>query len=118
MTTRLLFGTNWVFYSGNPVTFPVGRYEIMGTIIPLYSKRNSYRLPPYHRLDLSATLSSRDKPGKRWKGEWNLSVYNVYARKNIWAVNFIQDEDNPSGTYAEKTYLFSVIPSVSYNFNF
>ena len=75
-------------------------------------------MPDYHRLDLSLTLKGKQKPNKRWNHEWNFSIYNAYGRKNAWTINFVQDTDNPSVTYAEKTYLFSIIPAITYNFKF
>ena len=48
-----------------------------------------YRMPDYHRLDLSLTF--KGKPGKKWQDELNVSVYNVYNRHNAWAINFVQD---------------------------
>jgi hypothetical protein len=101
-----------------PQTFPVGRYEILGTVLPIYSKRNDYRFDNYHRLDLSLNYKPSRKKERRWQSEWNLSFYNVYNRKNTWAINFVQDETNPEIVNAEKTYLFSIIPAITYNFNF
>ncbi len=75
-------------------------------------------MPDYHRLDLSLTLQGKRNSERKWKGEWVFSIYNAYARKNAWAINFVRDEDNPSVTEAEKTYLFSIVPSVTYNFKF
>ncbi len=109
---------NWVFSNGVPATFPSARYEIMGNILPLYTSRNSFRYPNYHRLDIAVSYRPRALKAKKWQSEWNLSIYNVYNRKNAWAINFVQDEENPSITYAEKTYLFSIIPSITYNFKF
>jgi hypothetical protein len=109
---------NWVFSNGVPATFPSGRYEIMGNILPLYTSRNSFRYPNYHRLDFAVSYRPRALKAKKWQSEWNLSIYNVYNRKNAWAINFVQDEENPNITYAEKTYLFSIIPSITYNFKF
>lgn len=117
-TDRAVLSANWVYATGSPVTFPTGRAIIGNVIVPVYSDRNSYRLPDYHRLDLSFTLKNKVKEGRKWEGEWNFSVYNAYGRKNAWAINFEQDPDNPYQTYAEKTYLFSIIPSVTYNFKF
>ncbi len=111
-------GVNWVYYSGLPATFPVGRYEVLGKILPVYSNRNEYRFDNYHRLDVSMTLKGKNKRNRKWQGEWNFSVYNAYNRKNTWAINFVQDEADPLITYAEKTYLFSIIPSITYNFKF
>lgn len=115
---RISVGANWIYSTGIPFTLPSGRYEILGNILPVYTGRNEYRLPDYHRLDLSFTLRGKEKPGRRWRGEWNFSVYNAYARKNIWTLNFVQDADNPDLTYAEMTYLFSIIPAITYNFRF
>ncbi len=115
---RISVAANWIYSSGIPYTLPSGRYEVMGNILPLYTGRNEYRLPDYHRLDLSVTLRGKEKPGKRWRGEWNISAYNAYARKNIWTLNFVQDETNPEVTHAEMTYLFSIVPAITYNFKF
>lgn len=108
---------NWVFASGTPVTFPTGRYEIEGNYVPIYSGRNEYRYPAYHRLDLSATCQL-SKPGKRIRHELNFSLYNAYGRKNPWTILFLQEDDNPDVTYAEMVYLFTFIPSITWNFTF
>jgi len=118
ISKRIWASANWVYSTGLPVTFPTGRFEYMGNIAPVYSNRNAYRMPDYHRLDVSISLASKEKPGRKWNYEWNLSVYNAYARKNAWAINFVQDDEDPDVTYAEKTYLFSVIPALTFNFNF
>jgi len=115
---RISVAANWIYSTGIPYTVPSGRYEIMGNIIPLYTGRNKYRFPDYHRLDLSVTIKGKRRTGRRWRGEWNLTAYNAYARKNIWALNFIQDESFPDLTYAEMTYLFSIVPAITYNFIF
>jgi hypothetical protein len=118
ITSDLQLGANWIYSTGNPVTFPTGRYEILGSVLPVYSDRNAYRMPDYHRLDLSLTYSKPSKAGRKWQGEWNLSVYNVYARHNAWSINFVTDETDPTITRSELTYLFSVVPSLTYNFKF
>lgn len=118
ISKRISLGANWIYSTGVPFTLPTGRFEFGGNILPIYTGRNEYRLPDYHRLDLSVTLRGKEKPGKRWQGEWNFSFYNAYARKNVWTLNFQQDEDNPEITYAEMTYLFTIIPAITYNFSF
>ena len=75
-------------------------------------------MPNYHRMDLSLTLKSRRRAeGRPWGSEWNFSFYNVYARHNAWSVAFLysRKEDRPM---AMKVYLFTIIPSVSYNVYF
>ncbi len=75
-------------------------------------------MPDNHRLDLALTLKGKKKPGRNWEGEWNFSLYNAYGRKNPWYISFKQDDDNPKVMKAEKTYLFTFVPSITYNFKF
>lgn len=118
ISERTSFSANWIYYSGAPVTFPTGRAEIGGKVVPIYSDRNAYRMPDYHRLDLSLTIKNKQKPNKKWSSEWNFTLYNAYGRKNAWSINFRQDKVNPDLTYAEMTYLFTFVPSITYNFKF
>ncbi len=118
VTPTISLGLNWVYLTGQPVTFPVGRYGYMNNIVPVYSERNSYRFPDYHRLDLSFTWKEKEKPNKRWRSEVNFSIYNAYNRKNPWVINFQEDPNVANQTFAEMTYLFGIIPSVTYNFSF
>lgn len=111
-------GALWVYQTGGAATFPVGRFEYGGQIVPVYSERNAARLPAYHRLDFSVTKQSRKNKDRRWKSEWVLSVYNAYLRHNTYSINFVQAFDDPYRTVAEKTYLFSIVPSLTYNFEF
>ena len=115
---RWSVSANWVYATGNPATFPTGRAEIGGKIIPIYSDRNAYRYPDYHRLDLSVTFSSKPKEGKKFNWDINASVYNLYNRHNTWSVNFVQDQENHNVTTAEKVYLFGIVPSITFNFHF
>ena len=115
---RSSFSVNWLYYTGTPVTYPVGRYESGGVVVPVYSDRNAERMPDYHRLDVSYTLKGKNKKKRRCRGEWVFSVYNAYFRKNAWVINFVSDDDNPYVMKAEMTYLFPIIPSVTYNITF
>jgi len=118
ISKRFTVSANWIYATGTPVTFPTGRAEIGGKIIPIYSDRNQYRYRDYHRLDLSVSFFSKDKPGKKFKWDLNLSAYNVYNRHNTWTINFMQDVNISYETYAENVYLFGIIPSVTFNFHF
>jgi outer membrane receptor for monomeric catechols len=108
---------NWVYATGTPVTYPTGRFKVENSYVPIYSGRNENRYPDYHRLDLSATWNL-SKPGKRFKHDLNFSVYNAYGRKNPWMIYFNQEEDKPDTSYAEMVYLFSFVPSITWNFTF
>lgn len=118
ISKRFTVSANWVYATGAPVTFPTGRAEIGGKIVPIYSDRNQYRYQDYHRLDLSLTFFSKQVPGRKFNWDLNFSVYNAYNRHNTWSLNFTQDNLNPNVTYAEKVYLFGIIPSLTFNFHF
>ncbi|MEI7499495.1 MAG: TonB-dependent receptor [Bacteroidota bacterium] len=118
ISKRFTVSANWVYATGAPVTFPTGRAEIGGKIVPIYSDRNQYRYQDYHRLDISLSFFSKQKPGRKFNWDLNFSVYNAYNRHNTWSINFTQDNIDPNTTYAEKVYLFGIIPSVTFNFHF
>lgn len=118
LSQQISLGLTWVYLTGQPITFPVGRYVYGNTVVPFYSGRNDYRMPNYHRLDLSITWREKHNPDKKWHSEFNVSIYNAYNRKNAWIINFQSDPIDPSITYAEMTYLFGIIPSFTYNFKF
>ncbi|MDO6430479.1 TonB-dependent receptor [Flavitalea sp. BT771] len=107
---------DFTYYSGNAVTWPTGKYEVNGQIAFLYSQRNTYRMPAYHRLDVGATLQG--KKTKKFDSNWNFSIYNLYGRENPYSITFEQDPDNPSRTRALQYALFRWVPSVTYNFKF
>ncbi|WP_317197991.1 TonB-dependent receptor [Echinicola marina] len=107
---------SFVYRSGDAVTYPVGKYESKGEVINLYDKRNNSRLPDYHRLDLGATMKLKNT--ERFESDLNFSIYNAYARKNAFLVNFRESREDPSKTEAVKFSLFSILPSITYNFRF
>jgi hypothetical protein len=107
---------DFTFYSGNAVTWPSGKYEVNGQIAFLYTQRNTYRMPAYHRLDVGATLQG--KKTKKFDSNWNFSIYNLYGRENPYSITFEQDPDNPTKTRALQYALFRWVPSVTYNFKF
>jgi hypothetical protein len=117
ISRRWSVSASWIYSTGMPVTYPEGRYQIGDKYVPIPSKRNAYRFPDYHRLDLSATFKL-SKPQKRFQHELNLSIYNAYARKNPWTIYFTQDKDNPNHSKAMMIYLFSIVPSITWNFEF
>jgi hypothetical protein len=123
-SSRWNFSATFTFASGTPATFPTSRYEFEGYVPYTVNGRNNYRIPPYHRLDLAATLQGRKRSGKRKDDNWVFSIYNVYARKNPFSVYFqpgnTSDKTvNPRVTEAIRYSVFATaIPSVTYNFKF
>ncbi len=115
---RVVLSANWVFASGLAYTFPVGKYEMNGFIIPYYTSRNAFRLPPNRRMDVSVTVYREEKPGRKNNSSFNFSIYNLYARRNTYAYIFRQNAEDRNLTEAVKLYLFTIIPSFTYNFKF
>ncbi|WP_255307435.1 TonB-dependent receptor [Allomuricauda sp. CP2A] len=111
------FGTNAIFQTGRPVTYPNGQYQYEGVSIASYSDRNADRLPAYYRLDVSATYRPNRKPNNRWKGEWVFGIYNVFNRKNAASISFGQNLETGANE-ATRTAIFGIVPSVTYNFKF
>lgn len=110
------FSASWVYYTGNAVSYPEGKYRIDNTWVYVYKGRNNYRMPAYHRLDLGATRQL--KKTKKFSSELSLSLYNAYGRENAYTITFEEDKNNPNQTNAVQTSLFRFVPSVSYNFKF
>ena len=110
------FSATFVYYTGNPVTFPSGKYDVDGNVYFYYTSRNGYRMPPYSRLDIGATVQCKKR--KNFEANWTFSIYNVYDRWNAYTITFQQNPNNTSETQAIQTTLFGIIPSVTYNFKF
>ena len=109
------FGANMVFQTGRPVTYPNGQFIYNGLSLATYSERNASRLPSYHRLDLSATLTPRKNRNRKWQGEWVFGIYNAYNRKNAASIAFGQNQKTGVNE-ASRTAIFGIVPSVTYNF--
>lgn len=116
LSRRWTLSGTFVYNTGNAITFPSGKYSIDGRTMFYYTERNGYRMPDYHRLDLSATLEG--KQGKKYQSSWTFGVYNAYNRHNAYTIDFRDDPDDPSRTQAVQTALFGIIPSVTWNFKF
>ena len=112
LNDRWHLAATWVYNTGNAVTFPAGNYIVEGRLVPYYTERNGYRMPAYHRLDISATYFFSKN------SSLNFSVYNVYNRQNAYAITFRQVPNDPTRTEAVQYTLFPIIPSITYNFSF
>lgn len=113
-------GATWVYNTGNSVSLiqsVFGSAEIInGSVnqsLGYYSSRNSFKMPSYHRLDLSINFRKQ----RRWgESKWNFSIYNMYARQNAFYIFFSEDENGDNKLYSIS--LFSIIPSISYGYKF
>lgn len=116
LNKKWTFSGDFVYYTGNAVSWPSGKYEVNGQIAFLYTKRNGNRMPPYNRMDVGATLQG--KKTKKFDSNWNFSVYNLYGRENPYSISFQKDPGDPTKTQAVQYALFRWVPSVTYNFKF
>ena len=111
----------FIYGTGNAVTVPERFYFINGVLTQENSRINSYRLAPYHRLDLSATYTPNQKKKRKYTGSWVFSIYNVYSRLNPYFIYFDQTGSPTSGNVkidATQVSLFPIIPSVTWNVKF
>ncbi|MCF8448650.1 MAG: TonB-dependent receptor [Taibaiella sp.] len=116
LSKKWVISGNWIYYTGNAITFPAGKYTVNNQVVYYYTERNSYRMPNYHRLDLGATWTL--KQTKKRTSELSFSLYNAYGRENAYTIEFRESKTDPNRTEAVQTALFKFIPSISYNFKF
>ena len=119
LNDKWTFSTIWVYATGNAMTLPISRYIVDGNIVNEYGPRNSFRMPAYHRMDLSATYTG--KKHKKYQSSWNFSIYNVYNRYNPYYIYFQTTgsvSDFNIETQAKQVSLFPILPSATWNFKF
>jgi TonB dependent receptor/TonB-dependent Receptor Plug Domain len=118
----------FVYGTGNALTLPVGRYtynlsyntgnnQPIFTNINLYDKVNAYRMPAYHRLDVSFTYTKRPNTTRKFRSSWNFGIYNVYNRYNPFFI-YLNADEQTQRVQAKKVFLFPIVPSVTWNFKF
>jgi hypothetical protein len=111
----------FVYGTGSASTLPQRFYLIGGVLSQQYSNINQYRLPSYHRIDFSATLTPKKNEKRKWKTEWVFSVYNAYSRQNPYFIYYDQTGSPYDGTLqiqGKQVSIFPIIPAVTWNFKF
>ncbi|WP_439581066.1 TonB-dependent receptor [Dyadobacter bucti] len=110
------FGTNFVYTTGRPITFPDGTYRLNDVVVQDYSERNLDRVPDYHRMDISFTKDTRLKTDQRRYSIWSFSFYNLYARKNPYSIYFKQ---SGARLVSYRLSVFgTIIPSINWKYHF
>jgi hypothetical protein len=113
------FGFTFIYTSGQPITLPGSAYftntlpdrtDIDYRQYP--SVINSFRLPPYARLDVSITY---ERHFKSWSIFPYLQIFNVGNRKNIW---FIQYEHEDDQAKIDPINMFPILPTIGVSFKF
>ena len=122
----------WTYQTGLPYTPAIGRqyspwfdagieedynYETL-----IYGERNSARMRPYHRMDVSAQYHKKTKRRQN-DAIWTFSIYNIYNRRNPYYYYYNSNNSDlflnqeEFGAPPLKLYqmsFFPIIPSVSY----
>ena len=127
-TDKIDASISWVFSSGNTGTLALQEFGGEGVLgyaneyynyydyTPYISSRNNYRMPNYHRMDLSVNFHRNFKRGKR---TINISVYNLYNHQNPYLVyastDYVWGNEN---RYLKQLSIFPIIPSFSYTWKF
>ncbi|WP_414000205.1 TonB-dependent receptor plug domain-containing protein [Flavobacterium sp. W1B] len=115
-THRYSFSSNFVYQTGRPVTYPIGKYYYNNAQYTLYSDRNKFRIPDYYRLDIGINIEGNHKIKKLAHSFWNISIYNVLGRNNPYSIFFVTKEGRIK---AYQTSIFAIpIPTITYNFKF
>lgn len=115
-THRYSFSSNFVYQTGRPITYPIGKYTYNGAEYTLYSDRNKFRIPDYYRLDVGLNIEGNHKIKKLAHSFWNISIYNLLGRNNPYSIFFVTKEGQIK---AYQTSIFAVpIPTITYNFKF
>ncbi|MGH2664907.1 TonB-dependent receptor [Flavobacterium sp.] len=115
-TKRYSFSANFVYQTGRPITYPIGKYMYGGAEYTLYSDRNKFRIPDYYRLDVGLNIEGNHKIKKLAHSFWNISVYNLFGRNNPYSVYFVTEGGKVK---AYKTSIFGIpVPTITYNFKF
>lgn len=115
--TNSSLSVNFTYSTGRPTTAPVSTYSTGNVLtIPVFSNRNQYRIPDYHRLDLAYSVGPWGKKS-RWRNSLTFSIYNLYFRKNAFSVFFRQTPFNSVRAY-RVAVLGTMFPAVTYDFKF
>lgn len=115
---RLDFAISWVFNTGSRVSVPIASYyepsldqdNTYPEIINIYGERNNFKMPSYHRLDLSISRHTTHRWGV---STWSFNIYNAYNRKNPM---FLTSGSSPTKLRAYSILPF--LPTISYTYKF
>ena len=124
-TERFDASVTWVFSTGNAATLALQQFnpstpeQINGNNEGYYSSasyisgRNNYRMPNYHRMDISLNWH---KPLRHGSRTINVSVYNVYNHLNPY---LLYPETSWNGkNQLTQLSIFPILPSISYLWKF
>lgn len=109
---------NFQYHTGGRTTVPISSFYAYGTALRIYTERNGFKMPDYHRLDLSLTYNFRNSDIRRFKNQLEFSIYNVYGRKNAYSMFVRGNRRDLTEFQGYKMYLYSCVPSITWKFSF
>lgn len=124
MSKKLSFSGTWIYHTGHAITLPTGKYQLidMNSYNPgdqyatkdvhIYSEKNGYRLPSYHRLDFGINYNKTSKRGIK---KWTIGIYNAYNRQNAYYL-FFKKINGKTNLYQQS--LFPLIANIGYSYEF
>lgn len=126
LTPKVNISATWVYGTGNAVTLANSKYNSNIKYndnfqyiqsIEIYSEKNSYRLRPYHRLDIGVNFI---KKREKYSRTWSFGAYNSYANNNPFYVYFDTNYDDFGNEtrVLKQISLFPLIPYVTYALKF
>ena len=122
ISRRWSFNAVFTYSTGRPVTIPEKTYSYGGDQLIYYSDRNDYRLPDYHRLDLSISLGENLRTDQRGKGSLTFSLMNVYGRKNPYSLFYKREPASAGSARSFQLYQLYILgrplPTITYNYSF
>ena len=116
LSKKLKIVGNFIYQTGQPTNYPNSQYTYMNLNVPNYGKRNSQRLPNYHRMDINLTFTP-EKKNKKIESSWVFGIYNLYDRDNASSIIFRRNNETLKNE-AVQISIFGIVPSVTYNFKF
>jgi hypothetical protein len=124
LSKKLSLSGTWVYHTGHAITLPTGKYQLIDINsynpenvyktddVHIYSEKNGYRLPAYHRLDFGLNYT---KPTEKGIKRWTIGIYNAYNRQNAYYLYF-KTKDGVTRLYQQS--LFPLIVNFGYTFTF
>ncbi len=113
---RKTFTINFNYGTGRPTTAPVGNFATeSGLFVPIFTQRNQFRIPDYHRIDLAYTFGKGWNKARRFKSSWTFSIYNLYSRRNAFSV-FYDNTRARLATANKLSIIGNAFPSITFNF--
>jgi len=123
ITENITLSATWVYHTGNCITLASSKYKLYNydysgyiyktyyTDAEIYSEKNGYRLPNFHRLDIGINRTKQMKKGIR---NWSVNIYNAYNRQNAYYV-FYKRDDNGNIKLYQRSF-FPIMLNAGYSY--